>query len=191
MHHAVGIRGQRGHHRDPARRNQIQHCRGVHLVDVADQADVGGHAVDGDAAPHGGEQLRVLAGDPDGIRSVRVDQVDQFPAHLTEQHHPGHVEHFGCGDPESALEVALDAEPPQHGGDLRPPAVHHDGMDAAVAQKRHVGGERAPQRVVGHRVAAVFDDDDLAVQLLEPGQGLGQHLRFDVGGQCFDAAHEL
>jgi hypothetical protein len=65
-------------------------------------------------------------------------------------------------------------------------------MDAAVAQKRHVGREGVPQCVVGHGVAAVFDDDDLAVQLLEPGQGFGQHLRFDLGGQRVDFdGHEL
>ena len=77
------------------------------------------------------------------------------------------------------LKSPCDAEPAQHGADLRAAAVHHDGMDAAVAQKRHVGGEGAPQRVVGHGVAAVLDHDDLAVQLLEPRQGFGQHLRLD------------
>jgi hypothetical protein len=30
------------------------------------------------------------------------------------------------------------------------------------------------------------------VQLLEPGQGFGQHLRLDLRGQCFDfRGHEL
>src|SRR6185312_16758940 len=104
--------------------------------------DVGFNAVDADTAPHRGEKLRILPGDPDGVGSVGVDQVDQFAAHLTEQHHPGHVEHFRCGDPESTFEVPFDAEPAQHGGDLRSAAVHDDGMDAAVAEKRHVGGER-------------------------------------------------
>ena len=46
------------------------------------------------------------------------------------------------------------------------------------------------ERVVGHRVAAVLDHDDLAVQLLEPGQRLGEHLAAlvacDLGG-----GHEL
>ena len=48
---------------------------------------------------------------PTAYGSVRVDQVDQFAADLTEQHHPRHVEHLGRGDPEAALEVACDAEP--------------------------------------------------------------------------------
>ena len=40
----------------------------------------------------------------------------------------------------------------------------------------------ARSALVGHGVAAVLDDDDLAVQLLEPGQGFGQDLRLGLGG---------
>ncbi len=149
------------------------------LFDVADQADIGGHPVDRDAAPHRGEQVCVLTGDADGVGPVRVDQVDQLAADLTEQHHPGDVEHLGRGDPEAALEITCDAEAFEHRADLRAAAVHDDRMDAAVAQEHHVGGERFPQRVVGHRVAAVLDHDDLAVQLLEPRQRRGEHLRLD------------
>ena len=63
-----------------------------------------------DGAAHRGEQLRVLAGDADGVGAVRVDEVHQLPAHLAEQHHPGDVEHLGRGDTEPALEIACDAE---------------------------------------------------------------------------------
>ena len=69
---------------------------------------------------------------------------DQFAADLAEQHHPRDVEHLRRGDPEAALEVACDAEPFEHRADLRAAAVHHDGMDTAVAQEHHVGGEGAP-----------------------------------------------
>jgi hypothetical protein len=51
-----------------------------------------------------------------------------------------------------------------------------------MAQKRHVGGELLPQGVAGHRIAAVLDHHDLAVQLGQPRQRLGQDPRFDVGG---------
>ena len=181
MDHAVDVGCQCRHHRNPVGGNQIQHHRGVHRSDVAYQADVGVDTVDADTAPHRGEQIRVFAGDADRVWAVHVDQVDQLTADLTEQHHPRDVEHFGCGDPESALEVAGNAEPREHGADLRAPAVHHDRVNAAVAQEGHVGGELAPQRVVGHGVAAVFHHHDLAVQLGQPGQRLGQHLRFDLG----------
>ncbi len=160
---------------------------GVDLVDVADQADVGGHPVDDDAAPHRGEQLGVLAGEADRVRAVGVDQVHQLAADLPEQHHPRDVEHLRCGDPEATLEIACDAELLEHGADLRAAAVHHDGMDADVAQEHHVGGERGLERVVGHRVAAVLDHHDLAVQRLEPRQGFGEDGRLGVGG----GGHEL
>jgi len=51
--------------------------------------------VDHDATPRRGEQLRILAGNTHRIRSVGVDQVDQFPTDVAEQHHPCHVEHLG------------------------------------------------------------------------------------------------
>ena len=136
------------------------------VLDVADQADVRGDAVDEDAAPHRGEEVGVLARHPDGVRPVRVDQPDEFAADLAEQHHPRDVEHLRCGDAEPALEVTRDAEPFEHGADLRATAMHDDRVDAAVAQEHHVGGERRLEHVVGHGVAAVLDDDDLAVQLL-------------------------
>ena len=69
VHDAVGVGSDRRDHRDAACANQIQHRAGVDALDVADQTDVGGHAVDGDAAAHGGEQVRVLAGDADGVRA--------------------------------------------------------------------------------------------------------------------------
>ena len=153
-----------------------QYRVGVHVLHVADQTDVGGHPVDGDAAPHRGEQVRVLAGDADRVGTVRVDQVHQFAPDLTEQHHPRHVEHLGRGHAEATLEIACDTEPFQHRADLRAAAVHDDRMDAAVAQEDHVGGESPPQRVIGHRVSAVLDHDDLVVQLLEPWQRRGEHV---------------
>ena len=160
---------------------------GVDVVDVADQADVGGHPVDGDAAPHRGEQLGVFTGDPDRVRAVGVDQVDQFAADLAEQHHAGDVEHLRRGDPEAALEIPFDAKPFEHRGDLRAAAVHDDGMDAAVAQEHHVRGERGLQHLVGHRVAAVLHDDDAVVQLFEPRQRLGE----DRGLGAVGGGHEL
>jgi hypothetical protein len=57
--------------------------------------------------------------------------------------------------------------------------VHDDGVDSAVAQEHHVGGEGGLEGVVGHRVAAVLDHDDLAVNLLQPRQRGGEDLSFE------------
>jgi hypothetical protein len=45
--------------------------------------------------------------------------------------------------------------------DLRPAAVHHDGVHAHQLEQHHVLGEVLLQRRVGHGVAAVLDDQVL------------------------------
>ena len=149
---------------------------GLTVDHVADQPDVGGDAVDQHGAAGRGEQAGVLAGHPDGQRTVRVDQPDQLPADLADQHHPDDVHGVRRGDPEAALELARQAEPLQHGADLRPAAVHHDRPQPDGAQEHHVGGEGGLQRVVGHRVAAVLDHHDRPGEPAQPGQRAGQHL---------------
>ena len=76
--------------------------------------------------------------------------------------------------------------------DLRPAAVHHHRVHADQLEQHHVLGEVLLQRRVGHGVAAVLDDDGLAVELADVRQRLGQDLglvaRRDVGqiggGRC-------
>src|ERR671920_654173 len=93
---------------------------------------------------------------------------------LAGQHHADDVDGLRRGHPQPAAELALDAEPAEHLGDLRATAVHDDGQDAAGPQEDHVLGERPAALVVDHGVAAVLDHDDVAVELLEPGQRPGE-----------------
>ena len=187
VHHPVGIGGDRRYHRDPSRRNEIEYGGGLDRGHVTDEADVGGLPFDEDVAAGGGEQVRVLAGDADRVGAVRVDQTDEFAAHLPEQHHPHDVHHLGRRHPEPALEFTDEPESVQHGADLRPATVHHHRVHADRAQERHVGGEGGLEYVVDHGVAAVLDDDDVVAQLLQPRQGLGEDVRLlgrgQVGGQ--------
>ncbi len=60
--------------------------------------------------------------------------------------------------------------------DLRSAAVHHHRVHAHQLEQHHVLGEVVLQRGVGHGVAAVLDDDGLAVELADVGQRLGQDL---------------
>ena len=60
--------------------------------------------------------------------------------------------------------------------DLRAAAVHHHRVHADQLEQHHVLGEVLLQRGVGHGVAAVLDDDGLAVELADVGQRLGQDL---------------
>ena len=174
VHHAVHVRREGGDHRNAPCGNEIMDHRGIDVIDIADQADIGLNAVDQHTAAHRRQQFRVLAGEADGVRSVSVDQVHQFPADLPEQHHPDDVEHLGRSDPEATLELTGDPEALEHGVDLRSAAVHHHRVDTGFVQGHDIGGERGLQGTIGHGVAAVFDHDDLAAQQLGV-DGLGVH----------------
>jgi hypothetical protein len=122
----------------------------------------------------GGEQAAVLPGQADGAAAVLVDQADHLGADLADEHHPDDVDRLLGRHPQSAAELARDAQSRQHRGDLRATAVHDDGEDPAGPQEDHVLGEGPPARVVDHRVAAELHDDDVAVELLEPRQRAGE-----------------
>ena len=80
-----------------------------------------------------------------------------------------------------AVNVDSHAEPVELRADLRAAAVHHDRAQPGVAQEHHVLGEGLPERLVGHRVAAVLDHDGLAVEPVQPGQRLDQRGRLGRG----------
>ena len=112
-----------------------------------------------------GEQVCVLAGDTYGVRTVGIDESDQFAADLAEQHHPRHIHHLGGGDAESA-EFRLQAKTFEHRRDLR--ARRRARRPGAC---RRPAGPPCPRRgglepVVDHGVAAVLDDDGRPVQFL-------------------------
>src|SRR5262249_17839090 len=68
-------------------------------------------------------------------------------------------------------------QPLEHLADLRPAAMHDDGVDAHLLEQHDVLGELARERGVAHGVAAVFDDEGLAGELAHIGQGLRQRRR--------------
>ena len=59
-----------------------------------------------------------------------ANRATAWTADLPEQHHPNDVHDFRCGDPESAAELTRQAQPAQHGRNLRASAVHDDGMNS-------------------------------------------------------------
>ena len=61
--------------------------------------------------------------------------------------------------------------------DLRPAAVHDHRVHADQLQQHHVAREALLQLLVGHGVAAVLDDDGLAVEALDVRQRLGEDAR--------------
>ena len=74
-------------------------------------------------------------------------------------------------------EFGFDAEPLQHGGDLRAAAVHDDGVDRGLLQEHDVAGKGFRHVLGSHRVSAIFDDDGLLVIFLH----MRQRFRQDAG----------
>jgi hypothetical protein len=118
------------------------------------------------------------------------DQRDQLATDLTGEDHTDDIHRLGRGDPVAADERTRDAEPVEHGRDLRPTAVHDHRLDADVPQVDHVLGERPLQIGVDHRVAAELDDDDLAREPLQPREGLDQDMRLQLRAVLPLVVHE-
>ena len=95
-----------------------------------------------------------------------------------------HFDHFHrrcVGDPQPVDDGALDTEPPQHLGNLRPAAVHHNRVDADLLEEDDVAGEGISGCRVAHCVAAIFDDEGPAGVAAHIGKGLRQNGGFDHG----------
>ena len=135
------------------------HHAGLDLDDVADQPEVDPLAVDLEVVRLGGEQVGVLAGEPDRERPVRVDQADDLALHLADEHHPHDVHRLGVVTRCPAAKTLTMPSRSSCRGDLRAAAVHDDRAHPGVPEEDHVLGERLLQRLVGHRVAAELDHD--------------------------------
>jgi hypothetical protein len=131
------------------------------------------------------DQAAVAPGQAHGLAAGGVDQAHDVLLHFAAQHPLDHFHGLFVGDAHALDEGALLADLGQRVVDLRPAAVHHDRVHAHQLEQHHVLGEVLLQRRVGHGVAAVLDDQRLAVELADVGQRLGQDLglvaRGDVG----------
>ena len=87
--------------------------------------------------------------------------------------------------------MRLDADPLEHGFDLRPAAVHHDRIDRGLLQQHDVAGEFARQAFLAHGMAAIFDDDGLFVVALHVGQRFRQDTGLHLGADGVALAHCL
>jgi hypothetical protein len=114
---------------------------------------------------------------------VLVDEVDDFLVHLAAEHHLDHLHGLGIGDTHALDEFALLADPRQQVLDLRPATMHHHRVHADQLEQHHVARKALLQMLVGHGVAAVLDDNGLAVEALDVGQGLGQNAGLVYAGE--------
>ena len=176
---------------DAAGGEEVVDRRGVDLGDIAHETEVDLDPVLDEASARAAEEARVLAREPDGQRAVVVEETDELAAHLSDEDHPDDVHGLRRRHAQAAAELALDAEAPEHGPDLRAAAVDDDRPQPGVPEEGDVLGEGRLERLVGHRVAAVLDDDERAVEALQPrqrldeggglGLGVGEVVRAGVG----------
>jgi hypothetical protein len=111
-----------------------------------------------------------------GLAAGGVDQAHDVLLHLAGQHPLDDLHRLLVGDAHALDEGALLAHLGQGLVDLRAAAMHDDGVHADQLEQHHVLGKVLLKRRVGHRVAAVLDDQRLAVIAADVGQGLGQDL---------------
>ena len=180
----VGAEAQRRDHRDELVVLQRLHHARVDRLDLADLA----HVVF-DARVLEVEHLQlaradqpaVAAGQAHRLAAGHVDQADDVLLHLAGEHPLDHFHGLVVGDAHALDEGALLADLGQRLVDLRAAAVHHHRVHAHQLEQHHVFGEVLLQRRVGHGVAAVLDDDGLAVELADVGQRLRQDLGLVAG----------
>ena len=78
-------------------------------------------------------------------------------------------------------ELARDAHLVKEVADLRTTAVDDHRVHADELQHHHVAREARLELWLRHRIAAVFDDDDLVVEALNVRERLGKDLRLQSG----------
>ena len=158
----------------------------INLVDVADQADVQHFSRLVVALQHqflGAYERAILAGQPDCLAAVAVDEVDDVLVDFA-QHHLDHVHGLFVGDAHALDKLALFADLLQQVIDLRTAAVDDHRIHANQLEQHHIACEAFLQLGVGHGVAAVFDDDRLVEEALDIRQGFGEGMGFLGCGSC-------
>ena len=93
---------------------------------------------------------------------------------LPDEHHADDVDGLGVRDPLAVDELGLLPEPAHEVGDLRTAAVHDDRLHADQAHEDDIGGKELRERGILHGVPAVLHHDDLARELADVGQRVGE-----------------
>src|SRR3954469_20506700 len=174
--HAVGPHA--GDDRDVVLGDALEQI-GVDALDAADEADVlparRGH-------PRDAEQCAVVAAEADGRLPVAVEAQDDVLVDLADEDHLGHLDGLGVGHAQPADELDRQVEPLHVRRDVGTAAVDDDRVDADVLEQHDVTRELLAQLRVGHRRAAVLDDDRAPVELADVREGLEEG---------FDVAHQI
>ncbi len=109
-----------------------------------------------------------------------IDQHHDVLLDFAAQHPFHHFHGFFIGNAHPLHERALLADFFQRIVDLRSAAVDDDRIHADQFEQDDVARKAVLEALVGHCIAAVFDDNGLAMEIADIGQGLGQNLRLDL-----------
>ena len=159
-----------GNDRNVALFQQIENRLRVDAVDFADVAELGvNHLRLDEPAVHAADAHRA----PAEVVQLRHQRFVDF----ARQHHLDDLARFLVRHAQTIDELRLLADALEHTGNFRAAAVHQHHFDPDEAHQHHVAHDIVLELLVDHGVAAVLDDDDFAVILLDIGQRLDQHLR--------------
>ena len=136
------------------------------------------------------DHATVQAANAHRLAAMLFEQIHERLVDLAGKDHLGDFDGFLIGHTQSVNEHGLLAEALHKVADLRTAAVHqHD----AHADKRHqddIAHDLLFDDIVDHRVAAVFDDDDLAVVALHERKSLRENFRALGVGELERIVHE-
>ena len=127
----------------------------------------------------------VHAGKTDRLAAVVLDVIDEGFVDLAREDHLNDLGSFFIRDAQTVDKFGLFADLLEHIADLGAAAVHEDDLDTDELQQNEIAHNSVAELFIDHGVAAVFDDNDLAVVFLE----IGERLRENERALCIGMDH--
>ena len=161
-----------GNHRDVPRRDRIAHDLGIHLEDLADEAEI----------LRRGQLVRfqkraVLPAETDCLAARVFEKLHEVLVDLAREHLLHDVHRLLVGVTHTVDKLAFLADLFQHPANLWTAAVHEHDVDTDELHQYDVVHHGFFQLGVDHRVAAVLDDDCLARPLADVRHRLHEDVR--------------
>ena len=150
---------------------QVKENFGIDVSDFADKADILSVCI----FFLDMEEISVLAADTDSADTEFGDHRDQLLGYAA-QDHLGDLAGLRVRDTQSIDKLRFLTALLDPAADGLAAAVHDDGLEADELEQGNILDDTALQLFIAHCAAAVLDDDDLAVEFLNIGERLDQHL---------------
>ena len=173
---AVLADAHRGHHGDVVALDEVLEVGGVDVVDLAHAAKLG-------VELRAHERAGVGARDAHGQVAVAVDAGHEVLVDLAHEHLAHHVHGLGRGDTLAVLELHREVQALERAVDGLAATVHDHHVDAQDLEQHDIAHDVGTQLGALHGRTAVLDDDGLAGDVLDPREGLEQHLAGTLVGQ--------